>query len=71
VQARGELKLGLGFAFLFSLVGDSKTCKFVGKIIAATNRDLAAEMEAGRFREDFYYRLCADRIETPSLRAQL
>ncbi len=55
----------------FQRVGDSKTCKFVGKIIAATNRDLVAEMEAGRFREDFYYRLCADRIETPSLRAQL
>lgn len=55
----------------FQRVGDSKTCKFVGKIIAATNRDLAAEMEAGRFREDFYYRLCADRIETPSLRDQL
>lgn len=55
----------------FQRVGDSKTCKFVGKIIAATNRDLAAEMEAGRFREDFYYRLCADRIETPSLRSQL
>jgi hypothetical protein len=55
----------------FQRVGDSKTCKFVGKIIAATNRDLAAEMEAGRFREDFYYRICADRIETPSLRAQL
>jgi DNA-binding NtrC family response regulator len=28
-------------------------------------------MTAGRFREDFYYRLCADRIETPSLREQL
>ena len=28
-------------------------------------------MKAGRFREDFYYRLCADRIETPSLHAQL
>lgn len=52
-------------------VGDSQTRRFVGKIIAATNRDLVAEMEAGRFREDFYYRLCADRIETPSLRAQL
>lgn len=55
----------------FQRVGDSQTRKFVGKIIAATNRDLVAEMEAGRFREDFYYRLCADRIETPSLRAQL
>ncbi len=55
----------------FQRVGDSQARKFVGKIIAATNRDLAAEMEAGRFREDFYYRLCADRIETPSLRAQL
>ena len=55
----------------FQRVGDPTTRKFVGKIVAATNRDLAAEMEAGRFREDFYYRLCADRIETPSLRAQL
>jgi transcriptional regulator with AAA-type ATPase domain len=55
----------------FQRVGDSQTRKFVGKIIAATNRDLAVEMEAGRFREDLYYRLCADRIETPSLHAQL
>ena len=35
--------------------------------MAATNRDLAEEMQAGRFREDFYYRLCANRIRTPSL----
>lgn len=55
----------------FQRVGDPTTRKFVGKIVAATNRDLAAEMKAGRFREDFYYRLCADRIETPSLHAQL
>ncbi len=55
----------------YQRVGDTQISKFEGKIIAATNRDLAAEMEAGRFREDFYYRLCADRIETPSLRAQL
>ena len=55
----------------FQRVGDSTTRRFVGKIVAATNRELAAEMEAGRFREDFYYRLCADRIETPSLRVQL
>jgi len=39
--------------------------------IGATNRNLSDEMKAGRFREDLYYRLCADRIETPSLREQL
>lgn len=55
----------------FQRVGDSTPRRFVGKIIAATNRDLVSEMKAGRFREDFYYRLCADRIETPSLQAQL
>jgi transcriptional regulator with AAA-type ATPase domain len=55
----------------FQRLGENKDRRFVGKIVAATNRDLAAEMRAGRFREDFYYRLCADRIETPSLRDQL
>jgi DNA-binding NtrC family response regulator len=44
---------------------------FQGKVIAATNRDLAAEMRAGRFRPDFYYRLCADVITTPKLSDQL
>jgi hypothetical protein len=55
----------------FQRVGENKDRAFAGKIIAATNRDLAAEMRAGRFREDFYFRLCADKVETPSLREQL
>lgn len=55
----------------FQRVGEATTRQFVGKIIAATNRKLAKEMSEGRFREDFYYRLCADRIETPSLSVQL
>lgn len=55
----------------FSRLGDTATWRFKGKIIAATNRDLPAEIEAGRFRPDFYYRLCADQIRTPALRQQL
>jgi transcriptional regulator with GAF, ATPase, and Fis domain len=55
----------------FSRVGETQLRRFEGKIIAATNRDLAAEMHARRFREDLYYRLCADLITTSSLRAQL
>ncbi len=52
-------------------LGETQERTFNGKIVAATNRDLAEEIEAGRFRHDFYYRLCADRIETPSLSEQL
>ena len=55
----------------FSRLGETREREFFGKVIAATNRDLAAEMHAGRFREDFYYRLCADMISTPSLAEQL
>jgi sigma-54 interacting transcriptional regulator len=55
----------------FQRLGDTRARHFPGKIIAATNRDLGAEIRAGRFREDFYYRLCADLIATPTLRAQL
>ncbi|MDH5672512.1 MAG: sigma 54-interacting transcriptional regulator [Myxococcales bacterium] len=55
----------------FARVGATELRHFEGKLIAATNRDLAAEMRAGRFREDFYYRLCADAIETPALSDQL
>ncbi|MGZ4777904.1 MAG: sigma 54-interacting transcriptional regulator, partial [Thermoanaerobaculia bacterium] len=55
----------------FQRLGDTATRVFQGKIIAATNRDLQSAMADGRFRDDFYYRLCADSIATPSLVEQL
>lgn len=55
----------------FQRLGESAERTFQGKIIAATNRNLAEEMHEGRFREDFYYRLCSDIVTTPSLREQL
>jgi hypothetical protein len=55
----------------FERVGSTKTHRFAGKVIAATNRDLEAEMESGRFRQDLYYRLCGDQVTTPSLAEQL
>jgi len=55
----------------FQRLGETKLRPFVGKVMAATNRDLSEEMERGGFREDFYFRLNADRIQTPSLRAML
>jgi len=55
----------------FSPVGDTAVREFRGKLIAATNRELQAEMRQNRFREDLYYRLCADLIRTPSLKEQI
>jgi DNA-binding NtrC family response regulator len=55
----------------FQRVGETKPRTFHGKVIAATNRDLAREIDEGRFRADLYYRLCSDIIRTPSLREQL
>jgi transcriptional regulator with GAF, ATPase, and Fis domain len=52
----------------FSRLGETETRRFEGKIVAATNRDLDLEMQAGRFRQDLYYRLCSDIIRVPSLR---
>lgn len=55
----------------FSAVGDTAAREFHGKLIAATNRDLPSDIRAGKFREDLYYRLCADLIQTPSLADQI
>lgn len=55
----------------FQRLGETTNRRFEGKIIAATNRNLAEELAAGRFREDFYYRLCSDLIVAPTLREQL
>ena len=55
----------------FARVGETKLRRFRGRLIAATNRDLAADVREGCFREDLYYRLCADRIEVPSLRRRI
>ena len=55
----------------FSRLGETDTRQFPGKIVAATNRNLADEMQTGRFRQDLYYRLCSDNIQVPSLRERI
>jgi len=55
----------------FHPVGDTARMEFRGKLITATNRNLGELMRKGLFREDLYYRLCSDQVNTPSLAEQL
>jgi formate hydrogenlyase transcriptional activator len=52
----------------FERVGDDRTRKVNVRIIASTNRDLAAEVLNGRFRQDLYFRLNVFPIDMPPLR---
>ena len=71
----GELELGLQAKLLrvleegaFRRVGGLKDLPLHVRVIAASNRDLRTESEAGRFRLDLYYRLSVIQIDLPPLR---
>ncbi|MDA8990362.1 sigma-54 factor interaction domain-containing protein [Opitutales bacterium] len=52
----------------FQAIGGDAPSFYEGKIIAATHRDLSEEVRRGRMREDFFYRLCGDQVNTVGLK---
>jgi hypothetical protein len=55
----------------FLAVGDHRQQRFHGRVIAATNKSLDLLRNEGKFRDDFFYRLCSDVITVPPLRQRL
>ena len=71
----GEIPLALQSKLLrvlqdgqFERIGDEKTRKVNVRVVAATNRELAQQVEAGAFRRDLYYRLNVFPMRVPALR---
>ncbi len=73
----GEMSLALQAKLLrvletrrFKRLGDHREERLEARIVVATNRDLKAMIEEGKFRKDLYYRLAVVPIEIPPLRAR-
>jgi DNA-binding NtrC family response regulator len=71
----GELPLELQAKLLrvlengeYQRIGETQTRKSLARIVAATNRDLRAEVRAGKFRSDLYHRLSVFTVKVPPLR---
>jgi len=74
----GDLELDMQSKLLRALeraevqrVGSSRWTKVNVRVLAATRRDLDAEVQASRFRDDLFYRLAVARIEMPPLRRRV
>jgi len=56
---------------IFEPVGSHTQKRFAGRVIAATNRPIIELRRQGKFRDDFFYRLCSDIINVPTLRQRI